>query len=120
MTPDTLINILGIMIAIVIFVLGSTWGVVGFLVNSLKKAITDRLDSFGKSLEDESKKIAQVERSLLELKAELPREYLRREDHIRYSAVIEAKLDGQGESLRNLSLNVQRALDSINKGGTPQ
>lgn len=127
MSIDTLINALALLVPVFLFVLGTTWGVVGFLVNSLKKAITDRLDALAASLNEESRKIAHVERSLLELKADLPREYQRREDHIRYSAVIEAKIDAQGvkadalsDALQDLALKVQRALDSTNKGGTQQ
>lgn len=105
------LSILALIVPILIFVLGSTWGVVGWLVRSLKQALSQKLDAMTSSLADESKKIAHVEKSLLELKAELPREYVRREDHIRYSAVIEAKIDAQASAIHALSLNVQRALD---------
>ncbi len=43
--------------------------------------------------------VANVERELLKLRAELPREYVRREDHIRFETVITAKLDSLGAKL---------------------
>jgi hypothetical protein len=43
------------------------------------------------------------ERDLLELKADLPLHYVRREDYVRNQTVIEAKLDG-------LALRIQNAL----------
>lgn len=111
MSLDLILKFAAIIVPIFLFILASTWGVVGWLVNSLKNTITEQLKAMSKSLKLESDKIAKVERSLLELKADLPREYLRREDHIRYSAIIEAKLDGHAEALNRLNLNVQRALD---------
>lgn len=105
------ISILALIVPIMMFGLASTWGVVGWLVKSLKQVLTQKLDAMTASLADESRKIAHVEKSLLELKADLPREYVRREDHIRYSAVIEAKIDAQASAIQSLSLNVQRALD---------
>ena len=51
-----------------------------------------------------------VERELLNLKAELPLHYVRREDYIRGQSVIEAKLDGLGTKLENAQL---RALKNV-------
>ncbi|MEO1902622.1 MAG: hypothetical protein ABGX87_12770 [Alcanivorax sp.] len=48
--------------------------------------------------------IAKVERDLLELKADLPEKYVRREDHIRGQSLIESKLDGLAMKLENLQL----------------
>lgn len=40
-----------------------------------------------------------LERDLLELRAELPKEYVRREDHIRFETVINAKMDSLAAKL---------------------
>lgn len=117
---DMTLKVLALMITIFVFVLASTWGVVGWLVSSLKRALTDKLDTMSTALKEEALKIAHVERSLLELKAELPREYVRREDHIRYSAVIEAKLDAHGEALHNIKLSLQRFVEQTKTGGPQQ
>ena len=43
------------------------------------------------------------ERALLEMRAELPREYVRREDHIRFETVINAKLDALYSEIRRFN-----------------
>ncbi len=45
-----------------------------------------------------------VERDLLELKADMPLHYVRREDYIRGQSVIEAKLDGLALRIQNAQL----------------
>lgn len=120
MTTAIMLQLLAMLIPLFLFVLASTWGVVGWLVKSLKQALTERLDDLSRAHKEEAQKIAHVERSLLELKAELPREYVRREDHIRYSAVIEAKLDAQGEALHNIKLSLQRFVEQTKTGGPQQ
>lgn len=120
MSLSQVLQLLALIVPLLLFVLGTTWAVVGYLVRSLKEALTDRLDGMSDALKEEAGKIAHVERSLLELKAELPREYVRREDHIRYSAVIEAKLDAQGEALHNIKLSLQRFVEQTKTGGLQQ
>lgn len=53
---------------------------------------------------DEAKQWQRVERELLTLKAELPVEYVRRQDYIRNQSVIEAKLDGLAVKIENTFL----------------
>ena len=48
------------------------------------------------------------ERDLLELRADLPVEYVRREDHIRFETVINAKLDALYSEMRLMSERAQR------------
>jgi hypothetical protein len=43
---------------------------------------------------------AQMERSIYELRVLLPIEYVRREDWIRFSATLDAKMDGLREEMR--------------------
>lgn len=45
-----------------------------------------------------------MERELLRFQAEMPLQYVRREDYIRGQSVIEAKLDGLGTKLENAQL----------------
>jgi len=49
--------------------------------------------------EEEEKEWRRVERELNALRVELPREYVRREDHIRFETVINAKLDSVAAKL---------------------
>jgi len=56
-----------------------------------------------KNAAQESEQWRQVERDLLRLQADLPLNYVRREDYIRNQSVIEAKIDG-------LALRIENAL----------
>ena len=47
-------------------------------------------------------------RELLNLKAEMPVQYVRREDYIRGQSVLEAKLDGLVIKLENVQLRAQQ------------
>ena len=52
-----------------------------------------RFDELKRQNSEEVAQWHRVERELLQLKAHLPQEYVRREDHIRFETVINAKLD---------------------------
>lgn len=53
----------------------------------------ERFNQLQAASQEESRNWHRVERELLKMQAELPREYVRREDHIRFETVINAKLD---------------------------
>jgi hypothetical protein len=59
--------------------------------------VTNRLDMFNR---DGSEFARSVERELLRLKAQLPTDYVRREDWIRFSNTLEAKLDALRAEVR--------------------
>jgi len=68
-------------------------------------------DNFAKVLERQDKDaaaVAQLERSFLNFKADLPLEYVRREDWVRGQAVLEAKLDGVALKIENIMLKGAR------------
>lgn len=52
-----------------------------------------RFTELQQASQQETQNWHRVERELLKLQVELPREYVRREDHIRFETVINAKLD---------------------------
>ena len=56
-------------------------------------ALDQRFSALEKSIRDEGDGWRTVERELLQLKADLPIQYMRREDAIRQEVVIHAKLD---------------------------
>lgn len=76
-------------LAIIVPLCGAFFGMVWRLFSQFQKSFNEQL----KGLTDESKMWRQIERDLLELRAELPVAYVRREDYIRGQTVIEAKLD---------------------------
>lgn len=58
------------------------------------KALRETIDRYMAQGEATSKQLAQLEKDFLNWKAQVPVEYVRREDYIRGQAVLEAKLDG--------------------------
>lgn len=66
--------------------------------------VSKRLDSIEISNKEEAAQWARVERELMELKTELPLNYVRREDYIRGQSIIEAKLDGLAVKIENNQL----------------
>lgn len=88
---------LGILLAA--FVTG-LWRLGSWLVANVEKRIDDRFSV----LAAESQAWRQVERDLMALRAELPREYVRREDYIRGQSVLEAKIDAVAAKLEVVKL----------------
>lgn len=67
----------------------------------LEKSFKERDDKLTSVID----KVDEVERDLLRMRSELPNNYVRRDDWIRFSAVIDAKLDSlrdRGELTHNL------------------
>ena len=97
--------------AIILALIAAGWALVSIIVSQFTKRLDERftgqeelrkqreaaLDIRFKALEkfigDEGDGWRKVERELLELKAALPLQYLRREDAIRQEVVIHSKLD---------------------------
>lgn len=63
-----------------------------------------RLNEMEASARSKAGEWQRLEREMLELKAELPQSYVRREDYIRGQSVIEAKLDALAVKLENVQL----------------
>lgn len=93
---------------------------VKFMIDSLKKSIQERDQARKNEVEDvyahidkqfaelkddlskNNQQFVELEKNFLKFKAELPIDYVRREDWIRFGAVIDAKQDG----LRDLVMRV--------------
>lgn len=77
-------------------------------IQTANKTSAEQLGERLKGIEEANKKEAdqwqRVERELMELKAELPLNYVRREDYIRGQSIIEAKLDGLAIKIENSQL----------------
>lgn len=68
------------------------------------KTLDDELIRVEKNGANAAAEVARVERDLLELRADLPNRYVRREDYIRGQSLIESKLDALAVKLENLQL----------------
>ena len=87
-----------IMLAITIG--GSIFGAGKAFFGRIETSLKDRddglkteLSKLGDQMSKESEAIRQLDREILKLKAELPREYVAKEDFIRSFTVVEAKID---------------------------
>lgn len=73
-------------------------------IESQIKTLSDRLQGIEDANVREVGQWQRVERELMKLQAELPLNYVRREDYIRGQSVIEAKLDSLALRIENLKL----------------
>lgn len=72
------------------------------------KLLDARLDALQQILKDDSGQWHRMERELLNLKAELPLHYVRREDYIQNVATIMTKLDAMAIRFENIILKGQQ------------
>ena len=63
--------------------------------------ITERLRGMDAASREDAQQWQRVERDLLRWQAEMPVQYVRRDDYIRGQSVLEAKIDGLGTKLEN-------------------
>ncbi|KVG24724.1 hypothetical protein [Burkholderia ubonensis] len=71
---------------------------------SRDKRQEDQLEALGKQLGRQADNTARLERDFLKFQADLPLQYVRREDYVRNQTVIEAKLDAVALKIENLQL----------------
>lgn len=65
-----------------------------------------RLDTMEQTNKNDAAQWLRIERDLLQMKADMPLQYVRREDYIRGQSVIEAKLDAVASKLEMAQLRV--------------
>ena len=124
MTIELLIALFG---AVAMIVAGA-WALLRIVVAQFDKRLSERFDAIDKSrLEGAQQWDARfsrmeqsqhnLERDVLALRAELPREYVRREDHIRFETGIYGKLDALNAKLYRLNEQyaVVARLDELRK-----
>jgi hypothetical protein len=121
MTIELFLSIAGFVAVLI----GGAWALVSIVVRQFEARLKERFDSIEKARvegatqwqanfdqllrarQEEEKQWRQVERDLNALRIELPKEYVRREDHIRFETVINAKLDSVAKSIEVLTLKVK-------------
>lgn len=78
--------------------------------------LADALDKIDAKLEKESEAIRRIDRDLLTLKAELPREYVTKNDFVRSFTVVEHKLDALANKLELANIKVAMTGKGDNDG----
>ncbi|WP_242673802.1 hypothetical protein [Stutzerimonas kirkiae] len=119
-------ELIGWAISLLSIVVTLVFGLVKLLLAQFEKRLVERFDAqdqtreaanqrwennFDKVLERQDKDaqaVQELDRAFLRFKAELPVEYVRREDWVRGQSVIEAKLDGLALKFENILLSAQK------------
>lgn len=98
------------LITLVITIGGTLWGVGKAFFSRVESSIKEKdetlakaLSSLGDKLDKESEAIRQLDREILKLKAQLPREYVSKDDFIRSFTVAQAKIDAVQTTLTHLN-----------------
>lgn len=112
------------LITLLVMFMGSVAGAGKLLMAQLQRHLDDRFESHDEARKENHRQLSwrldgiettnkeeasqgqRVERELMSLKAEMPLNYVRREDYIRGQSVIEAKLDGLATKLENAQLRM--------------
>jgi hypothetical protein len=90
-------NALGTMAAALMAFIALNTGTLRWLFERHESATAEQMASLKREGSDFSH---EVERQMMKLKAQLPLEYVRREDWIRFSSTLDAKLDAMRTELR--------------------
>ena len=72
--------------------------------------VSRRLDSIEAGAREEMGNWQRIERDLLKFQADMPLNYVRREDHIRVQSILEAKMDGLATKIDNAQLRASLSL----------
>lgn len=99
------------LIMLILTIGGSIWGAGKAFFNRVESSIKEKDETLAKALrslsdklDKESEAIHRLDREILKLKADLPREFVAKEDFIRSFTVVEVKIDAVQNTL-NLRLN---------------
>lgn len=99
---SSLAKLLGALAAIMALLQACFWWAVKWLLDRHSHSLEKRLAAIETADENRWDAIKALERELLQLRAELPEKYVRREDWIRLSAIIDSKLDGLRATLETM------------------
>ena len=102
--------IAGLALTLIVAIIAGYWQLARGMVKQFKADLKsrfeeqERLRAEGRRQSDERLRGIEeshraLERDFLKHQADLPKEYVRREDHIRYETVVNAKLDALGSKL---------------------
>jgi hypothetical protein len=91
-------------VGLLITVIGAFWGMAKLLLSQSQTQITTQFELIQKHMASQDDHGRRLEREVLELKAILPRDYVRREDYTQAIATIMTKLDAMAMRFENVLL----------------
>lgn len=95
------------LIGLLASLLGAFWGLGKMLILQTSRQIDTQFSNIAELLQKQQEFDRRLEREMLELKAALPREYVRREDYVQQVATILTKLDAMQLRTENLILQAK-------------
>lgn len=98
-------------IALAVALAGLFAGLGKMLLRKTEANIDRQFAALGLELRSSRESQTRLERELLELKAELPREYVRREDYVQAVATIMTKIDSMAIRIENILLKGEATRD---------
>ncbi|HEU4601564.1 MAG TPA: hypothetical protein VFS24_06335 [Steroidobacteraceae bacterium] len=117
-----LVQLIGALGGVAGAMLAALYGFGRLLVRQIEKRLDERFTTRDKSIEEIKTQISKVEThgrtlesDILRLRAELPNEYVRREDWIRFSGTIDAKLDWLREKSEATGNLVAKVMERLKK-----
>lgn len=109
------------LVSLLITCCGGFWALAKMLLNGAKQSIDEKFKLMGEAtravqehMKNQDDSSRRLERDLMELKAELPRDYVRREDYTQAIATITVKIDSMMLRMEAMFREV------LTKGGTKE
>lgn len=99
----------GVLLAAFLAWSGALFAAIKWLLDRYQKHLDERFKNLEKTISEESQKADEIEKYLLRLERDLPKEYVRKEDAIRSETVLHAKVDSIGEKLERWRLEMTNA-----------
>lgn len=90
------------LITLIITMIGGFYGMAKLLLLQAKQQINEKFSEISTHMKGQDEGARRLEREVLELKAQLPRDYVRREDYVQAVAVIMTKIDALGLRMENM------------------
>lgn len=81
-------------VGLVVTIIGAFFTLAKMLLQGSQQSIDEKFKLMGDHMRAQDESSRRLERDLMDLKAELPRDYVRREDYTQAIAMIVTKLDG--------------------------
>lgn len=97
------------MVGLLVTIVGAFWAMAKLLLAQSQRHIDAQFKAISETLSRQDEGTRRIERELMDLKAELPRDYVRREDHNRVVGSIQVAID-------NLRLTFERAFLELRRG----
>jgi len=96
------------LISLLMAVISAFWAIARMLMAQAQKSIDEKFRAMGDHMRTQDEAGRRLERELMDLRAELPRDYVRREDYTQAISTIMTKID-------NVAMRVETAIHDAYK-----